>query len=113
MTKEAIKAFIELKQEDMPFEVKDRAEALPLEGRDIITIPGVRRCGKSSRMEIAVNALLKRGVARQNILWIGFDDERFAQMKDSDLDLILESYRELHPDTELKDVIRRYKGTGA
>ena len=104
MTKDEIKAFIELKQTDIPFEVKDRAEALPLEGSDIITIPGVRRCGKSSRMEIAVNALLARGVARENILWIGFDDERFAQMKDSELDLILESYRELHPDTELKDV---------
>ena len=104
MTKDEIKAFIELKQADIPFDVKDRAEALPLEGSDIITIPGVRRCGKSSRMEIAVNALLARGVARENILWIGFDDERFAQMKDAELDLILESYRELHPDTELKDV---------
>ena len=104
MTKDEIKAFIELKQEDMPFEVKDRAESLPLDGRDIITIPGVRRCGKSSRMEIAVNGLLKRGVARENVLWIGFDDERFAQMKDSELDLILEAYRELHPDTNLKDV---------
>ena len=104
MTKDQIKAFIELKQTDIPFDVKNRAEALPLEGSDIITIPGVRRCGKSSRMEIAINALLARGVARENILWIGFDDERFAQMKDSELDLILESYRELHPDTELKDV---------
>ena len=104
MTKDEIKAFIELKQADIPFDVKNRAEALPLEGSDIITIPGVRRCGKSSRMEIAVNALLARGVARENILWIGLDDERFAQMKDSELDLILESYRELHPDTELKDV---------
>ena len=104
MTKDEIKAFIELKQADMPFEVKDRAEALPLDGKDIITIPGVRRCGKSSRMEIAVNALLKRGVARQNILWIGFDDERFAQMRDSELDLILEAYRELHPNVELRDV---------
>ena len=104
MTKDEIKAFIELKQEDMPFEVKNRAEALPLEGRDIITIPGVRRCGKSSRMEIAVNGLLKRGVARENVLWIGFDDERFAQMKASELDLILEAYRELHPDTDLRDV---------
>ena len=104
VTKEEIKAFIELKQADMPFEVKDRAEVLPLDGRDIITIPGVRRCGKSSRMEIAVNALLSRGVVRQNILWIGFDDERFAQMKASELDLILEAYRELNPDTELKDV---------
>ena len=104
MTKDEIKAFIELKQADIPFDVKNRAEALPLEGSDIITIPGVRRCGKSSRMEIAVNALLARGVARENILWIGFDDERFALMKDAELDLILESYRELHPDTELKDV---------
>ena len=104
MTKDEIKAFIELKQADMPFEVKDRAEALPLDGKDIITIPGVRRCGKSSRMEIAVNALLKRGVARQNILWIGFDDERFAQTRDSELDLILESYRELYPNIELRDV---------
>ena len=104
MTKEEIKAFIELKQSDMPFSVKDRAESLPLEGRDIITIPGVRRCGKSCRMEAAINALLKRGVARQNILWIGFDDERFAQMKDTELNLILESYRELYPDTDLKDV---------
>ena len=72
MTKDEIKAFIELKQADMPFEVKDRAEALPLDGRDIITIPGIRRCGKSSRMEIAVNGLLARGVARQNILWTSF-----------------------------------------
>jgi len=55
-------------------------------------------------MEIAVNALLSRGVPRQNILWIGFDDERCAQMKSSELDLILESYRELYPDTALKDV---------
>jgi len=88
----------------MPFEVKDRAERLPLDGRDIITIPGVRRCGKSSRMELAVNELLSRGVPRQNILWMGFDDERCALMKSSELDLILESYRELYPDTALKDV---------
>lgn len=104
MTKEEIKSFIELKQADMPFDVKERIEALPLDGRDIITIPGVRRCGKSSRMEIAVNALLARGVPRESILWIGFDDERFAQMKASELDLILEAYRELHPETNLKDV---------
>ena len=104
MTKDEVKAFIELKQADMPFQVKDRAESLPLDGRDIITIPGVRRCGKSSRMELAVNGLLANGVAREKILWIGFDDERFAQTKGTELDLILDAYRELHPDTKLKDV---------
>jgi len=104
MTKDEIKSLIELKQEEMPFEVMERSESLPLDGKDIITIPGVRRCGKSSRMEIAVNGLLSRGVPRQNILWIGFDDERCAQMKSSELDRILESYRELFPETALKDV---------
>ena len=104
MTKDEIKACIELKQTEMPFEVIERTEALPLDGRDIITIPGVRRCGKSSRMELAVNELLKRGVPRENMLWIGFDDERFAQMKADELDLILEAYREMYPETPLKDV---------
>ena len=104
MTKDEIKASIELKQTEMPFAVIERTEPLPLEGRDIITIPGVRRCGKSSRMELAINGLLKRGVSRENILWIGFDDERFAQMKSDELDLILEAYREMYPETPLKDV---------
>ena len=104
MTKDEIKASIELKQTEMPFAVIERTEPLPLEGRDIITIPGVRRCGKSSRMELAINGLLNRGVSRENILWIGFDDERFAQMKSDELDLILESYREMYPETPLKDV---------
>ena len=104
MTKDEIKSCIELKQSEMPFEVFARTEALPLDGRDIITIPGVRRCGKSSRMELAINDLLKRGVPRERILWIGFDDERFAQMTASELDLILEAYRELQPEIPLKDV---------
>ena len=46
MTKDEIKACILLKQQEMPFDVKEREERLPLDGRDIITIPGVRRCGK-------------------------------------------------------------------
>lgn len=104
MTKDEIKACIELKQSEMPFEVIERMESLPLDGRDIITIPGVRRCGKSSRMELAINELLKRGVPRERILWIGFDDERFAQMAASDLDLILDAYREMYPETPIKDV---------
>jgi len=36
-------------------------------------------------MELTINGLLKSGVPRGNILWIGFDDERFAQMKAADL----------------------------
>jgi hypothetical protein len=36
----------------------------------IITIPGVRRCGKSSQMEAVANELIKQGIDRKMILWI-------------------------------------------
>jgi len=104
MTKEEVQQLIALRQADMPFAVRERQESLPSDGKSIITIPGVRRCGKSTRMELTINELLKRGVPKENILWIGFDDERFAQMKVSELNLILDAYREMYPDTPLKDV---------
>ena len=104
MTKEDIKEVIELKQQEMPFDVKARFEVLPISGGQIVTLPGVRRCGKSTRMELAINDLLKAGVPRENILWIGFDDERFAQCSVSELDMILDAYREMFPTIPLKDV---------
>lgn len=104
MKKEDVQALIELKQADMPFDIRRRAESLPVDEPSIITIPGVRRCGKSTRMELVINDLLEQGISRERILWIGFDDERFAQMTVSDLDLILDAYRELHPEIPLKDV---------
>ena len=45
MTKEEVQEVIELKQQEMPFDVKARAEALPISGKQIVTLPGVRRCG--------------------------------------------------------------------
>lgn len=104
MRKDDIKNLIVLRQEAMPFEVIARDTSLPVDGGMIIAVPGIRRCGKSTRMELAINDLLARGVPKENILWIGFDDERFAMMKSGDLDLILEAYRELYPETALKDV---------
>ena len=104
MTIEEIQEVIELKQQEMPFDVKPRSEALPVSGNQIVTLPGVRRCGKSTRMELAINDLLKKGVPRENILWIGFDDERFAQFSAKELDLILDAYREMFPEIPLRDV---------
>ena len=104
MTKEELQEVIELKQQEMPFDVKPRSEPLPVSGDQIVTLPGVRRCGKSTRMELAINDLLKAGVPRENILWIGFDDERFAQMSAADLDSILDAYREMFPEIKLKNV---------
>ena len=102
--KDIFKTLIAQKQSEMPFSVIDRDVSLPIDGNDIITVPGVRRCGKSTLMEIAINRLLANGVRKENILWIGFDDERIKYMTAQELDLVLQAYREMHPATELKDV---------
>lgn len=102
--KDIFKTLIAQKQSEMPFSVIDRDVSLPIDGNEIITIPGVRRCGKSTLMEIAINRLLANGVRKENILWIGFDDERIKYMTAEELDLVLQAYREMYPVTELKDV---------
>ena len=102
--KDIFKTLIAQKQSEMPFSVIDRDVSLPIDGKEIITIPGVRRCGKSTLMEIAINRLLANGVRKENILWIGFDDERIKYMTAEELDLVLQAYREMYPVTELKDV---------
>ena len=80
MRKDVIKSLIAIKQSEIPFDVIERDVKLPTDRKKIITIPGVRRCGKSTLMEIAINNLVKDGVARERILWLGFDDERLRNM---------------------------------
>ncbi len=104
MKKEFIKSIIALKQSEMPFSVFERACELPINREKIITIPGVRRCGKSTLMEIAINRLLASGVAKERILWIGFDDERFRNLPTQELDLVIAAYMELYPEQSIKEV---------
>ena len=104
MRKDAIKSLILLKQQEMPFDVIHRDEELPVNRKKIITIPGVRRCGKSTLMMIAINTLIESGVSVQNILWMGFDDERLKKMTSDDLDEVIAAYMELYPGVPIKDV---------
>lgn len=104
MRKDIIKSLIAIKQKDMPFNIINRDKELPINRKKIITIPGVRRCGKSTLMEIAINELLKTGIPKENILWLGFDDERLKKMTSDDLDEVLNAYREMYPDISLTDV---------
>ena len=102
--KDIFKTLIAQKQSEMPFSVIDRDVSLPIDRNEIITVPGVRRCGKSTLMEIAITRLLANGVRKENVLWIGLDDERIKYMTAEELDLVLQAYREMYPATELKDV---------
>lgn len=104
MDKSYIKSQIVMRQNEFPVDLKPREKSIPIDVKKIITIPGVRRCGKTSMMEAVVNNLLVQGVERDKILWVSFDDERLVRMKSDDLDIIIESYREIYPEVNIGDV---------
>ena len=102
--KELFKSLIALSQAELPFERIEREIDLPVQPELIITVPGVRRAGKSSLLMLTVNKLLASGVKREQILWVNFDDERLDRMPTEELDEVLQAYREMYPEIELKDV---------
>ncbi len=104
MDKLYIKSQIAMRQAEFPTDLKPREMPLPVDSGKIITIPGVRRCGKSSKMEVVVNDLLSQGIDRRRFLWVGFDDERLVRMNSSELDQIIEAYREMYPHIEISSV---------
>lgn len=104
MVKHTIKSLIVTKQKEIPFPMKERDDELPLNSQSIVTVVGVRRCGKSSRMQLTINALVEKGLSPDAVLWVGFDDERLSGMTVSDLDEVIEAYRELYPTQDLKNV---------
>lgn len=95
---------IALHQEEFPLSLKERKQQLPVNKDSIVTVTGIRRCGKSSLLGLTINRLLQNGVKPEQILYIGFDDERFASMQTSNFDEILQAYREMYPTQSLKDV---------
>ena len=104
MDKIYIKSQIAMRQAEFPTDLKPREAQLPIDRGKIVTVPGVRRCGKSSKMEMVINDLLSKGVDRKRFLWIGFDDERLVTMNSTELNQIVEAYQEMYPDIEMSSV---------
>jgi predicted AAA+ superfamily ATPase len=82
------------------FNVKSRALTVPFNTGKIITLIGVRRCGKTSILYDMINQLTQT-IVKEQILFLNFEDERL-DFNVNGLDLILESYRELYPEINLK-----------
>ncbi len=76
---------------------------LPVDLKKVIAVIGVRRCGKTYLLFDTINRLIKNGVAKSQILYINFEDERLS-LKQHDLDLVLQAYRELYPTVQDKDI---------
>lgn len=91
-------------QRELPFPVLVRDLKLPIDSGQMVTVAGVRRCGKSSMMKIVANHLLASGIDKRRILWINFDDERLDGMTADELDESIQAYREMFPDIEFSSV---------
>ncbi len=102
--KNTFQSIIALHQQEIPLNLLERATQLPLNEGRIVTVTGIRRCGKSSLLGLAINRLLKNGVPRERILYVGFDDERFLSMSPDNFDELLQAYREMYPHIAIKDV---------
>lgn len=102
-TKELLKQLIVTFQNSLPTDVLPRELSLPIDSKKIITVPGVRRCGKSSLLLLVINQLLNKEITKEHILFLYFDDERL-QFNANNLDEILQAYRELYPNIPLQDV---------
>jgi len=81
------------------FAVKPRELKLPIDSGKIITLIGIRRSGKTSILYETINNLTKN-IDKTETLFINFEDERL-DLDVSELNLILEAYRELYPHLDL------------
>ncbi|EPR33967.1 protein of unknown function DUF4143 [Alkalidesulfovibrio alkalitolerans DSM 16529] len=94
MLKEIILDFQEI---DLPTGVPRRVAVSPVPGKATVCI-GVRRSGKSTFMFQLMKKLQDTGVARQNILYLNFFDDRLHSLQHDNLGVILEAYFSLCPE---------------
>lgn len=92
-TKEKIKIFLTRWHElEIPFLVERDFDYSLLESKSILSIVGVRRCGKTF---LLYQIIKKISVPRQNIVYINFEDEILYPLNGDELSKLLEVYFEL------------------
>jgi len=99
--KKIIKSIIRtFQQSKLPAYTK-RDIKIPLKLNKIISIIGVRRCGKTYLLYQLIDMLLE-SVPIENIVFIDFEDERLS-LEIMDMDLIIQGFMELYPETNLAE----------
>jgi predicted AAA+ superfamily ATPase len=83
------------------FDVMPRDLQPPIDTKKIITLIGVRRCGKTSILYNMINQLSK-SIDKTKVLFLNFEDERL-ELHSDELDFILQSYMELYPNHNLDE----------
>jgi uncharacterized protein len=101
--KETLKEIIVGNQNHPLTGVIPRSWEVPTDTGKAVTLPGVRRSGKSSHLALTRSALLRRGVPKENILSLNLDDERL-DFSGIGVGAIWEAYRELYPGVPPRNV---------
>lgn len=101
--KELLKELIVSFQESLPVTLIKRQTSVAYDSSKIVTLSGVRRSGKSSVLMLVINDLISRGVSKEQLLFINFDDERLHFTSD-EYDLIIQAYQEIYPNRNLSDI---------
>lgn len=100
--KELLKSVIlEFQQRELPVLTKRKLSInfdLPI----IVTLVGARRSGKTCLLYQTMSQLVEKGVKREDIIFLNFEDERLT-LDVHQLDLILQAYTELYTDKKLSD----------
>ncbi|MCU4138885.1 MAG: putative ATPase [Thermodesulfobacteria bacterium] len=73
---------------------------LPFNSGKIISVIGPRRAGKTYLLYQHILFLLQKGIKKEEILYLNFEDERL-DLTSKTLDFILQAYRELYPELDL------------
>ena len=83
---------------------RDLEVPLELKIRRAVSIIGPRRAGKTYYMFLLMNRLLRRGVDRNRILYVGFEDYRLEGIGWRDFRNIVEVYYEMFPENRRRKV---------
>src|SRR6267378_1219857 len=83
-------------------EVWKRTQEIPANSGKIIALTGVRRSGKTYHLFEIMRKLKAGGLAPEKMLYLNFEDERL-HIPGSEMDLLLQAYRELYPDLDLSE----------
>lgn len=72
--------------------------------KKIYTVIGPRRAGKTYFLFQIIDALLAKGVRKEQVLYINFEDERLEGIQSTDLQTIISAFFELNPENRDKKV---------
>lgn len=102
---ETIKELIlDFQEAEMDTGVSRRLRIAAMKGKASVCV-GVRRCGKSTYLFQIVERLRQQGVAKQNILYLNFFDDRLHELRQGGLSRILEAYYSIYPEKKGRELI--------